>query len=176
MVAFGVGHIGATLLVASGLTAAIEQGWLPGSLTRATDVGMSYGAAAVLGSLTAAMPRRWRPGWIGWWLGVAGAVFILGRDFTDIGHAVALLLGMLVSTRFKMPARWTRPSILLAVVGVAFGYLVLANAGPPMGIIATASGLLGVLIAEVVARCWRRSQTMGTSSIWMTKSSCALVE
>ena len=49
VVAFGVGHIGATLLVAPGLTAAIEQGWLPGSVTRATDVGMSYGAAAVLG-------------------------------------------------------------------------------------------------------------------------------
>jgi hypothetical protein len=49
VVAFVVGHIGATLLVALGLTAAIERGWVPGSLTRVTDVGMSYGAAAVLG-------------------------------------------------------------------------------------------------------------------------------
>jgi hypothetical protein len=38
VVAFAVGHVGATLLVALGLTAAIERGWLPGSLTRATDV------------------------------------------------------------------------------------------------------------------------------------------
>ena len=39
-------------------------------VSRATDVGMSYGAAAVLGALTAAIPRRWRPAWIGWWLAV----------------------------------------------------------------------------------------------------------
>ena len=53
---FAAGHIGATLLVAAGLTAAVELGWLPLSVSRATDVGMSYGAAAVLGSLTAAIP------------------------------------------------------------------------------------------------------------------------
>ena len=64
VVAFAAGHIGATLLVAAGLTAAVELGWLPLSVSRATDVGMSYGAAAVLGSLTAAIPRRWRPAWI----------------------------------------------------------------------------------------------------------------
>ena len=57
VVAFASGHIGATLLVAAGLTAAVELGWLPISVSRATDVGMSYGAAAVLGSLTAAIPR-----------------------------------------------------------------------------------------------------------------------
>ena len=44
VVAFAVGHVGATLLVAVGLTAAVELGWLPLSVTRATDVGMSYGA------------------------------------------------------------------------------------------------------------------------------------
>jgi hypothetical protein len=62
---FAAGHIGATLLVAAGLTAAIELGWLPLSVSRATDVGMSYGAAAVLGSLTAAIPGRWRCAWVG---------------------------------------------------------------------------------------------------------------
>ena len=46
VVAFAVGHVGATLLVAAGLTAAVELGWLPLSVSRATDVGMSYGAAA----------------------------------------------------------------------------------------------------------------------------------
>ncbi len=73
VVAFAVGHIGATLLVAAGLTAAVKLGWAarrpsPGP----TDVGMSYGAIAVLGALTAAIPRRWRPIWIGWWLAVGG--------------------------------------------------------------------------------------------------------
>ena len=50
VVAFAVGHIGATLLVAVGLTAAVELGWMSTDVTRATDVGMSYGASAVLGS------------------------------------------------------------------------------------------------------------------------------
>src|SRR6201992_349054 len=65
---FVTGHVGATLLVAAGLTAAIELGWLPLSISRASDVGVSYGALAVLGALTAAVPRRWRPVWLGWGL------------------------------------------------------------------------------------------------------------
>ena len=79
VVAFAVGHIGATLLVAVGLTAAVEIGWLSADVTRATDVGMSYGASAVLGSLSAAIPRRWRPAWTGWWLAVAAAVVAVGQ-------------------------------------------------------------------------------------------------
>ncbi len=46
--------MGATLLVAVGLTAAVTNGWLPVSVAKATDVGMSYGATAVLGALTPA--------------------------------------------------------------------------------------------------------------------------
>ena len=34
LVAFATGHIGATLLVAAGLTAAVELGWLPTSVSR----------------------------------------------------------------------------------------------------------------------------------------------
>jgi hypothetical protein len=148
VVAFAVGHVGATLLVALGLTAAIELGWLPGSLTRATDVGMSYGAAAVLGALTAAIPRRWRPGWVGWWLAVGIVVVALGRDFTDVGHAVALGLGMAASTRFGAPARWTPPAGALCGVGAVFGFLMLANSGPSLAIAAGAglvcAGMIGV--------------------------------
>jgi hypothetical protein len=150
VVAFVVGHVGATLLVAAGLTAAVELGWLSGTaITRATDVGMSYGAAAVLGSLTAAIPRRWRSAWIGGWLAVGVAVVALGRDFTDAGHAVALVLGMLVSTRFGRPPVWTPRRLLLLGVGTAFGYLVLASSSI---VIATASGLLGAAFGEMVAR------------------------
>ena len=69
--AFAIGHIGATLLVALWLVAAVEAQWLPHSVTRATDVGISYGAVCVLGALTASIPSRWRPVWIGWWLGIA---------------------------------------------------------------------------------------------------------
>jgi hypothetical protein len=151
VVAFAVGHIGATLVVALGLTAAVAAGWLPVSTTRATDVGMSYGAMAVLGTLTAAIPRRWRPAWIGWWLAVALVVVATGHDFTEVGHAVALILGMLVSTRFGQPARWTGLRYLLLVVGASFGYLVLANTEVSL-LAATGLGVIGAVAADRVGR------------------------
>jgi hypothetical protein len=150
VVAFTVGHVGATLLVAAGLTAAVELGWLPESVSRATDVGMSYGAAAVLGALTAAIPRRWRPTWIGWWLAVGAAVVAVGRDFTDVGHAVALGLGMLVSTRFGTPERWTSVRFVLLGAAAVFGYLVLAGDALSL-IVAMMCGLLVAASVEI----WR---------------------
>jgi len=149
VVAFAVGHLGATLLVAAGLTAAVKLGWLPVSVSRATDVGMSYGAVAVLGSLTTAIPRRWRPAWIGWFVAVGVAMVCVGRDFTDVGHAVALALGMLVSARFGTPHPWTRVRFALLRVAAAFGFLVLGSTDL---LIATAAGLAGAVIAEALAR------------------------
>ena len=156
LVAFVVGHVGATLLVALGLVAAIDRGWLPGSLTRATDVGMSYGAAAVLGSLTAAIPRRWRSAWVGWWLAVGIVVVTTGPDFTDVGHAVALWLGMLVSTRFGRPEGWTLSAYVLLAIGTSFGYLLLANTGLSM-VIAAGCGLLGAALFGAAASLASRS-------------------
>jgi hypothetical protein len=147
IVAFAVGHIGATLLVAIGLTAAVAMRWLPVSVTRATDVGMSYGAAGALGSLTAAIPRRWRPAWTGWWLAVAVVVVALGRDFTDVGHAVALVLGMAVSTRFGRPAPWTPVRVLMLAVASTFGYLMLAN-NPLALMVSTGAGLLSAVVFQ----------------------------
>src|ERR1700744_4052399 len=66
LVASVVGQIGATLVVAAALAAAVQMNWLPVSITHAADVGMSYGALAVLGALTATIPKAWRPAWIGW--------------------------------------------------------------------------------------------------------------
>jgi hypothetical protein len=148
---FVTGHIGATLLVALGLTAAIELRWLPLSISRASDVGMSYGAVAVLGALTAAIPRRWRPVWIAWWVPGAIAAAIVAADFTDAGHAIALVLGMLVATRLTGPARWTRVRCALLAGGAAFGCLLLAHNGwsAIAGIIV---GGLGALAAERVTR------------------------
>jgi len=153
VIAFAVGHVGATVFVALGLTAAVEWAWLPASVTRAVDVGMSYGAVAVLGSLTAAIPRRWRPACTGWWIAAGVAVIIIGRDFTDVGHAVALGLGIVVSTRFGEPARWTWSMVVLFGAGAAFGFLVLAGTGPAACLVA-ASGLAGAAASEMLTG-WR---------------------
>jgi hypothetical protein len=153
VVAFAVGHIGATLLVAVGLTAAVKLGWLPVSITRAEDVGMSYGATAVLGTLTGAVPCRWRAMWIGGWLAVGASVVWVTSDFTDVGHAVALVLGMAVATRFGEPGPWTATRVVLVAVGAPFGFLILANTAPLM-VVATICGACGVMLGALVS--WMR--------------------
>ena len=153
VVAFAIGHIGATLLVAVGLTAAVELGRLSTDVTRATDVGMSYGASAVLGALSAAIPSRLRPAWIGWWIAIAVAVVAVNRDFTDVGHGMALVLGVLASTRFGHAARWTPTRCLLLLVASAFGFLMLANNTPTL-IAASGLGVVGAALAQAVV--WRR--------------------
>jgi hypothetical protein len=151
VVAFAVGHVGATVLVAVWLTTAVEVAWLPPTVARATDVGMSYGAVAVLGSLTPAIRRPWRPIWAGWWLAVAGGVVALGDDFTNTGHAVALILGMLVASRFRVPPRWTSTRALLLTVAAAFGYLLIASAEPVLA--AAGAGAGGASLGAFVAFC-----------------------
>jgi hypothetical protein len=150
LIAFVVGHVGATLLVAVGLVAAVEAGWLPTSVARASDVGFSYCAVCVLGALTASIPSRWRAVWIGWWLGI-GVAAALGTDFTPFGHILALLLGMGLSYRLRPIARWTPIHMILLFGGVAFGYFLVS--GPST--LAPIGGLAGVLIALLTSSVLR---------------------
>ena len=147
---FVTGHIGTTLLVAIGLTAAIEFHYLPLSISHASDVGVSYGAVAVLGALTAAVPRRWKPAWLGWWVPLGIAAVVLSDDFTDVGHSIALALGLLVSTRLAGPAHWTPVRYTLLAVGGSFGFLMLAH-GEWTTLIGGAVGLLGATAAVGLA-------------------------
>jgi hypothetical protein len=154
MVAFVVGHIGATLVVVGALAAAVEFGWLPLSITRASDVGMSYGALAVLGALTAAIPRRWRPAWVGWWVFAAMAAGVIGGDFTDAGHAIAVILGVLVSAQFRGPIHWTPVRCLMLAASSGFGFLMLAHHWGTMAAV-PAFGLVGALAAHQLVRLIR---------------------
>jgi hypothetical protein len=151
VLAFALGHIGATLIVAAGLAVAIQVGWLPMSIADASDVGVSYGAAGVLGALMAAIPRRWQPAWAGWWLAVA-LVGASGAGFTGVGHTVALLLGMALSLRLGSAARWTPARVVLLVVAVAFGYLIITGSSPVTAAVAAGAGLLVALVAQIVTR------------------------
>jgi hypothetical protein len=151
MVAFLVGHVGATLVVAAALAAAVQFGWLPVSIARASDVGMSYGALAVLGALTATLPRRWRPAWVGWWIAAAITAAIMGADFTDAGHTVAVILGLVVSARFTRPIHWTPLRLFMLLNSTGFGFLVLAHHWWAMAA-TLACGLLGAFAAHKIAR------------------------
>ncbi|MDD4867256.1 MAG: hypothetical protein PHQ28_09110 [Mycobacterium sp.] len=155
-VAFAVGHIGATLLIAAVLATAVECGWLPLSITRAPDVGMSYGALAVLGAMTAAIPRRWRAAWIGWWLAAGIAAAIVGGDFTDAGHTVAVILGVLVSARLRQPIHWTPVRLAMLAGSFGFGFLLLAHHWATMAA-APIFGVLGALVAYKLDRVLTRN-------------------
>jgi hypothetical protein len=155
VLAFAVGHLGATGMVAVGLAVAIGAGWLPISIAHASDVGISYGAAGVLGALTAAIPRQWRPGWIGWWLAIA-LVAASWPGFTAVGHMIALMLGMGLSPWLGSAASWTRTRTVLLVVGIMFGYLMITGSSSLLAAaVAGPAGLLAALIAHRAAGRWR---------------------
>jgi hypothetical protein len=152
VVAFVIAHVGATMLVAAGLVAALAAGLTSWSIANVTDVGMSYGAVGVLGALTAAIPSGWRATWIGWWLAVAaGSILSPDADFTNAGHAVALVLGMVVGTRFGRPAHWTTARYGLLTVAGSFGYVIMANTVPSI-LVTSTLGVLGALVATRIAQ------------------------
>lgn len=165
IVAFAVGHIGATVLVAAGLTAAIKLGVLSAAVSRADDVGMSYGAIGVLGALTAAIPHRYRAAWVAGWIAVAATGVALDRDFTSVGHGTALLLGMAVSTRFGPAARWTGVRRVLLVVAGVFGLLVLATDGVTLVVATVAGGLCAAAAGWLSAQRNSSAQALTRSDI-----------
>ncbi|MBU8811351.1 hypothetical protein KL953_20945 [Mycolicibacterium goodii] len=159
--AFAFGHVGATVIVAFGLAYAIKAGWVPVSAATADDVGLSYGAVAVLGALTSSLPVLWRTGWAAGWLTIAVVVAAAGVDFTAIGHAVALVLGMLLSVRYRSDDRWTRSRKSLLAVGIAFGALLLVGASPSVAPFALGGGMLvAASITAVRRRLHRRPRSV----------------
>lgn len=151
--AFVIGHVGATILVAAGLTVAVRLAWLPHSISRADDVGMSYGAAAVLGAMTSVVTRPLRPAWAVGWLSVGAVAVWTSRDFTDVGHLVALSLGMVVATRFGAPSSWTAPRWVLLVPAVTFAYLLVSDEAMDT---AARVGLAAALVVLAVGEALRR--------------------
>jgi hypothetical protein len=155
LTAFLVGHVGATLVVAAVLAAAVELEWMPVSVTRAPDTGMSYGALAVLGALTATIPRRWWPVWIGWWVSAGITAAVVDADFTNVGHSVAVILGVLVAATFRQPVRWTLPRAFMLMNSAGFGFLVLAHHWWSMAIVlgfGAVGAALGAFAVHRVAR------------------------
>ena len=152
VIAFVAGHIGATLIVAAGLAAAIAAGLLSRSVADAADVGMSYGAVAVLGTFTAAITRPWRAAWAGWWLTIAVASTVIsGGEFTNAGHLIALMIGMVIGNRFSVPVDWTPIRYALLLVGAGFGYLLIAYNDLEANRVAE-FGAAGAVIALALAR------------------------
>jgi hypothetical protein len=96
-VAFVAGHVGATLLTAAGLWLAVDAGWLDESLSRAIDVGWSYGTFAVAATGTRALgpatARRAVAVLVVWCV----AQLARHQTFTDVGHLLAVAIGLAVA-------------------------------------------------------------------------------
>ncbi|HPZ95466.1 MAG TPA: hypothetical protein PK871_11205 [Mycobacterium sp.] len=174
VVAFAVGHIATTLIVAAGIAAALRAGLVSGSIADAADVGMSYGAVAVLGVLTFALPRRGRAAWAGGWLALAvGSVLVSGADFTAVGHAVALALGIVIGCRFGASEPWTAPRYVLLTVASGFGYALISYGYLPVSSAAALAGV-GAMVATLlsVAFCVAQTNSSALASIQSDNHPC----
>ncbi|UQA97869.1 hypothetical protein K9S39_22180 [Streptomyces halobius] len=89
-----VAHVAATLISQELVLLAIEGHRLPRSMTHVVDIGVSYGLAAAAGVLTYRLRRLWRYGYLAGLLVFFGVPLLTGATFTDIGHAIALVLGL----------------------------------------------------------------------------------
>ncbi|OAK54476.1 rhomboid-like protein [Rhodococcoides kyotonense] len=94
LLTFVAGHVGATALVALGLFVGIRADWLADSLAVAVDVGVSYAAAAVAGSMIRYLSGPWRTTWACGWVSLVAASVVMDPSFTAFGHAAALSIGL----------------------------------------------------------------------------------
>jgi hypothetical protein len=129
---FLAGHLGATLLVALGLWIAVSEHWVPLSITRAEDVGISYGAMALIGAFLVLMPERWRPTWGITWVAVAVAGVAMGDTFTNVGHLISVSIGLLIGCWLirrstTVTPRLKRFEIALLITATLLGYTILVG-------------------------------------------------
>jgi len=94
LLAFAVGHIGATLVVAAGLFVGLRIGAVSPIVEHARDVGVSYGFLAVAALATYLLPRRVRVAYFGLLAGYVVFHVASSGTFTDFGHLTAVALGL----------------------------------------------------------------------------------
>ena len=92
-----LGHVGATLFVATMEVTELAKGRVGFSIAVSPDVGVSYGLAAVAGVLVVRVPGAWRRRYVIASLVVIVGQFLILRNFTGLGHLTAWLIGLAVA-------------------------------------------------------------------------------
>lgn len=89
-----LGHVGATLVVAVAIWAAVALGWADPSATGGIDVGTSYVFGALAGVLAWRLDRSRRVGYLVLVAVVLVVVGIAAPGFAALGHVAAVALGL----------------------------------------------------------------------------------
>ncbi|MFD7885565.1 rhomboid-like protein [Streptomyces bauhiniae] len=87
-------HVLATLISELALLRAINDGHAPASAVNTLDIGVSYALAGVMGVLAYRIAAPWRYPYLAVLLAVYTVPLVDGRTFTDVGHALAALIGL----------------------------------------------------------------------------------
>ncbi|BDH03132.1 MULTISPECIES: rhomboid-like protein [Streptomyces] len=87
-------HVLATLISELALLKAVNDGHAPPSAVNTLDIGVSYALAGVMGVLTYRIAPPWRYPYLAVLLAVYALPLAAGRTFTDVGHALAALIGL----------------------------------------------------------------------------------
>ncbi|OLZ68753.1 hypothetical protein AVW11_11150 [Streptomyces amritsarensis] len=95
LVIVATAHVVATLISQKVLLTAIQDQRAPRSMTHVVDIGVSYGLAASIGVLTYRLPNPWRWFYLAGVIAFFGIPVVTGGTFTDLGHAIALAVGLL---------------------------------------------------------------------------------
>ena len=135
LLVLAAGHIGATLLAASGIASGVQMGLLPGAAAHAIDVGVSYAIMAVLGFAVGLTVGRARLLVAGGMLGLLLTGVALDRDFTSFGHLFAALIGLSLAVGGLGDPRESKPRlaatilITLTLAAPLAGYVEIFSAG-----------------------------------------------
>ncbi|GAA2974708.1 rhomboid-like protein [Kitasatospora sp. NPDC127116] len=106
---FVFGHLGATLLTEGAMWVMLTAR-IPGALSRARDVGISYGLVATGACLLALGPRPLRRFGLSALAVALAAAWALDQQLADAGHLVALGLGTLASRTAWLRTRAPAPT------------------------------------------------------------------
>lgn len=116
LVAFAAGHVGASLLVALGLSIGVRTRQLDRSIARVIDVGASYGTASCAALLCYRVPRRGRMVAVAAVWTVLIAALVRDANPTAWGHAAAAAIGF-AGYPLTMRSRRPGPAVPLDLAG-----------------------------------------------------------
>ncbi len=109
-IVFFTGHIGSTLLTALGLWLGVQADIVSSSVIHETDVGASYGFAAVAAVLSVLLGGRARRLVVTILVAYVAGSLAIDQSFTNVGHLIALAIGFALAPLARRRAGGRCPS------------------------------------------------------------------